>query len=64
MIDIFVYSLELNFIHIYICSIHHIITTMTTIGYGDIVAKSLDEKIFEIISKLIRDSNVKKGQKF
>ena len=44
---------KLNFIHIYICSIHHIITTMTTIGYGDIVAQSLAEKIFEIISLIV-----------
>ena len=42
-----------NFVNIYICSIHHIITTMTTIGYGDIVPKSNTEKIFEVISLIV-----------
>ena len=42
-----------DFFYIYICSIHHFMTTMTTIGYGDIVAKSMKEKIFEIFSLIV-----------
>ena len=33
----------------YITSLYYILTTMTTVGYGDIVCISLSEKIFQII---------------
>ena len=38
-----------SFFHIYVQSLYFIITTLTTVGYGDIVCKSLLERIFQII---------------
>ena len=38
-----------SFFSIYIQSLYFIITTLTTVGYGDIVCKSLLERIFQII---------------
>jgi len=37
------------FFDIYVQSLYFIITTLTTVGYGDIVCKSLLERIFQII---------------
>ena len=37
------------FFNIYISSLYFIITTLTTVGYGDIVCQSLLERIFQII---------------
>ena len=37
------------FFHIYISSLYFIITTLTTVGYGDIVCQSLLERIYQII---------------
>ena len=37
------------FSHIYISSLYFIITTLTTVGYGDIVCQSLLERIYQII---------------
>ena len=44
---------NINFAYIYICSTYHFMTTITTIGYGDIIAKSITEKIFEIFSLMV-----------
>ena len=38
-----------SFPHIYIKSIYFMITTLTTVGYGDIVSQSMIERIFQII---------------
>ena len=38
-----------SFFHIYITSLYFIVTTLTTVGYGDIVCHSLLERIFQII---------------
>ena len=38
-----------NYSSIYICSFYFLITTLTTVGYGDIVCISLIERIFQII---------------
>ena len=38
-----------NFGHIYIGAIYYIIATVTTVGYGDIIGKNLNEIIFQII---------------
>ena len=38
-----------SFIHIYLCSLYFIITTITTVGYGDITCSSFEERIFQII---------------
>ena len=38
-----------DFFSIYICSFYYLITTLTTVGYGDIVCISLIERIFQII---------------
>ena len=38
-----------SFINIYIQSLYFIITTLTTVGYGDIICQSLIERIFQII---------------
>ena len=46
---IFTQSEDQSFFNIYIQSLYFIITTLTTVGYGDIVCKSLLERIFQII---------------
>ena len=38
-----------SFFHQYITSLYFILTTLTTVGYGDIVCQSLLERIFQII---------------
>ena len=38
-----------NFNHIYIASIYYIIMTITTVGYGDLVGRTLTEFIFQTI---------------
>ena len=38
-----------SFYHLYITSSYFIITTLTTVGYGDITCQSLLERIFQII---------------
>ena len=38
-----------TFFSIYICSFYFLITTLTTVGYGDIVCISFIERIFQII---------------
>ena len=40
---------NLNFWHIYIAAIYYIIMTITTVGYGDLVGKSLIELIFQTV---------------
>ena len=37
------------FINIYICSLYYFIATITTVGYGDIYGKTIQEIIFQII---------------
>ena len=46
---IFTKSEDESFINIYIKSLYFIVTTLTTVGYGDIVCQSLLERIFQII---------------
>ena len=47
---IFLDSLEMKkFFHIYIGAIYYIIATFTTVGYGDIIGKNLNEIIFQVI---------------
>ena len=38
-----------NFYHIYIGSIYYVIETVTTVGYGDLIGKTLNEIIFQVI---------------
>ena len=38
-----------NYASFYICSFYFLITTLTTVGYGDIVCISLTERIFQIL---------------
>jgi hypothetical protein len=38
-----------NFLSIYITSFYFLITTLTTVGYGDIVCISIAERVFQII---------------
>jgi hypothetical protein len=38
---------------LYICSVYFVVTTVLTVGYGDIVAQSMLEKVFCIILMLI-----------
>ena len=38
-----------NYFSFYICSFYFLITTLTTVGYGDIVCVSLTERIFQIL---------------
>jgi hypothetical protein len=38
-----------NYLSIYIAAFYYLITTLTTVGYGDIVCNSLTERIFQII---------------
>ena len=47
---IFLNELETkSFIDIYICSVYYLIMTVTTVGYGDVIGKSISEIIFQII---------------
>ena len=47
---IFLSDLETkSFIDIYICSVYYLIMTVTTVGYGDVIGKSISEIIFQII---------------
>ena len=50
---IFTQSENESFFIIYIKSLYFIITTLTTIGYGDIVCQSFVERIFQIIILVI-----------
>ena len=38
-----------SYLSLYISSLYFIITTLTTVGYGDIVCQSLFERVFQII---------------
>ena len=38
-----------SYLSVYISSLYFIITTLTTVGYGDIVCQSLFERVFQII---------------
>ena len=38
-----------NFSHIYLAAVYYIITTVTTVGYGDLIGKNLNEIIFQVI---------------
>ena len=38
-----------SFFHIYIAAIYYIMTTVTTVGYGDLIITSIHERIFQII---------------
>ena len=52
IIDSWIFLGELetkSFIDIYICSVYYLIMTVTTVGYGDIIGKSISEIIFQII---------------
>ena len=40
---------EKSFIDIYITAIYYLVMTVTTIGYGDVIGKSIGEVIFQII---------------
>ena len=40
---------NLNFWHIYVAAIYYIVMTITTVGYGDLVGKSLIEFIFQAV---------------
>ena len=42
-----------NFLYIYITAIYYLITTITTVGYGDICVISLTERIYQIIIVVI-----------
>ena len=42
-----------NFISIYICSFYYIITTITTVGYGDIQITSMTERVFELFFLIV-----------
>ena len=42
-----------SFSHIYICSLYYLITTITTVGYGDIYGRTIKEIIFQIILLII-----------
>ena len=43
------HSENASIFHIYITSLYFLITTLTTVGYGDIICQSLLERIFQII---------------
>ena len=48
---IFINSLETqNFFHLYISSIYYVIETVTTVGYGDLIGKTISEIIFQVIN--------------
>jgi hypothetical protein len=42
-----------SFSNIYICSLYYLITTITTVGYGDIYGRTIKEIIFQIILLII-----------
>lgn len=42
-----------SFPKIYICSLYYFITTITTVGYGDIYGKTITEIIFQIILLIV-----------
>ena len=42
-----------SFTKIYICSLYYFITTITTVGYGDIYGKTIIEIIFQIILLIV-----------
>ena len=42
-----------SFSNIYICSLYYLVTTITTVGYGDISGNSIQEIIFQIILLII-----------
>jgi len=44
---------ETSFKSIYICSLYYLITTITTVGYGDIYGRTIQEIIFQIILLMI-----------
>jgi hypothetical protein len=44
----------------YICSLYFAVTTMSTVGYGDIVASSTQERMFMIVAMVNRDPLRKK----
>ena len=46
---ILTHSENASIFHIYITSLYFLITTLTTVGYGDITCQSLLERIFQII---------------
>ena len=47
-------GLENNtFTNIYICSLYYLITTITTVGYGDIYGRTIKEILFQIILLII-----------
>ena len=42
-----------SFIHIYIAAIYYIMTTVTTVGYGDVLITSIHERIFQILILIV-----------
>ena len=42
-----------SFYNIYICSLYYLITTITTVGYGDIYGRTIQEILFQIILLII-----------
>ena len=47
-------SLELqNYYNIYIGSVYYVIETVTTVGYGDLIGKTLNEIIFQVIMLIV-----------
>ena len=42
-----------SFTNIYICSFYYLVTTITTVGYGDISGRSIQEILFQIILLII-----------
>ena len=44
---------EENFISIYLGAIHYLIETVTTVGYGDVIGKSIKEICFQVIMLIV-----------
>ena len=44
---------EKNFICIYLGAIHYLIETVTTVGYGDVIGKSIKEICFQVIMLIV-----------
>ena len=42
-----------DFIHLYITAIYYVITTLTTVGYGDITNYNMNERIFELFLLIV-----------